>query len=118
MGGRTKWRDVMAQMPPEKRERIERGAELLDIAIELSELRKARRLTQEELADRLGIRQANVSKMERRLDMRVSTLREVVEAMGGELRITAHFPDAEYRIDGFEGGAEPAEEPSDADAAA
>lgn len=99
---RTKWRDLVAGLPPEVREGIERGAELMKTAIELGELRKARGLTQEELADRLGIRQANVSKMERRLDMRLSTLREVIEAMGGELRVTAHFPDAEYRIDPFD----------------
>lgn len=111
------WEDLKAERPREVVRRAERRAEVILTSLELSELRKARRLTQEELADRLGIRQANVSKMERRLDMRVSTLREVIEAMGGELRITAHFPDAEYRIDGFE-GAEPAGEPSDTDAAA
>jgi transcriptional regulator with XRE-family HTH domain len=115
--GRMKWRDLRAELPPESLERIEQQKDLMRAANALGDVRKARRLTQEELADRLGIRQANVSKMERRLDMRVSTLREVIEAMGGELRITAHFPDAEYRIDGFE-GAEPAEEPSDTDAAA
>lgn len=115
--GRMKWRDIRAKLPPESLEEVEQIKEVMRAANALGDVRKARRLTQEELADRLGIRQANVSKMERRLDMRVSTLREVIEAMGGELRITAHFPDAEYRIDGFE-SAEPAEEPSDTDAAA
>lgn len=94
-----KWEDIRAISAPETIEAAEREADALAAAIELNELRRARRLTQEELARRLGIRQANVSKMERRLDMRVSTLREVVEAMGGELRITAHFPDADYVID-------------------
>lgn len=99
---RMKWRDLVAELPPESREQIERGVEAMRTAVELNELRKARGLTQEELADRLGIRQANVSKLERRKDVRVSTLREVVEAMGGELRITAHFPDADYQIDTFD----------------
>jgi len=67
-------------------------------AIELNDLRKARKLTQEELAERLGIRQSNVSKLERRADLPVSTLRDLVEAMGGELRLTARFPDAEYEL--------------------
>jgi transcriptional regulator with XRE-family HTH domain len=94
-----KWEDIQALAAPETVEAALREAEVLAAAIELNELRRARRLTQEELARRLGIRQSNVSKMERRLDLRVSTLRDVVEAMGGELRITALFPDAEYRID-------------------
>jgi transcriptional regulator with XRE-family HTH domain len=94
-----KWEEIRSLAAPETVEAALREAEVLAAAIELNELRRARRLTQEELARRLGIRQSNVSKMERRLDLRVSTLRDVVEAMGGELRITALFPDAEYRID-------------------
>jgi transcriptional regulator with XRE-family HTH domain len=95
------WSEIRAQAAPETIEAGLREGEAL-AAIELNELRRARRLTQEELARRLGIRQANVSKLERRKDVRVSTLREVVEAMGGELRITAHFPDADYQIDTFD----------------
>ncbi len=114
---RMKWRDLRAELPPERIEKIERITDLMRAASSLAGLRKARGLAQEELAGRLGIRQANASKMERRLDMRVSTLREVVEAMGGELRITAHFPDAEYRIDTF-GAPAPAQGPTGTDAAA
>jgi transcriptional regulator with XRE-family HTH domain len=94
-----RWRDLYAELPADLREEIEREVAKAEAAIELKNLRKARRLTQEELARRLGIRQANVSKMERRGNMHLSTLRQVVEAMGGELRVTAHFPDAEYRIE-------------------
>lgn len=96
------WSEIRAQAAPETVEAGLREGEALAAAIELNELRRARRLTQEELARRLGIRQANVSKLERRKDVRVSTLREVIEAMGGELRITAHFPDADYQIDTFD----------------
>ncbi len=96
---RKKWREIKAHARPETIAQAEREADVLSAAIELAELRRARRITQEELAERLGTRQANVSKLERRMDMRLSTLRDLVEAMGGELRITAHFPDAEYRID-------------------
>ena len=99
---RKKWSEIKAKLPPEVLEAAARDTEAMIAAIELAELRKARKLTQEELARRLGIRQANVSKLERRLDVRLSTLRDVVEAMGGELRVTAHFPDADYRIDTLE----------------
>ena len=50
----------------------------------------------------LNLLMALLMRFERRMDMRLSTLREVVEAMGGELRVTAYFPDAEYRLEAFE----------------
>jgi transcriptional regulator with XRE-family HTH domain len=100
-----KWSELKATLPPEAIEEARRTTEAMLAAIELNELRKARRLTQEQLAERLGIRQSNVSKLERRADVHVSTLRDVVEAMGGELRLTARFPDAEYELD-FIGRAE------------
>ncbi|HKP75451.1 MAG TPA: XRE family transcriptional regulator [Longimicrobiaceae bacterium] len=95
-----KWRDLKAaKLPPEVIEEARRKTQAILAALELNDLRKARKLTQEQLAERLGIRQSNVSKLERRADMHVSTLRDVVEAMGGELRLTACFPDAEFELD-------------------
>lgn len=94
-----RWEETRAQAAPDTIRRALNEADVLTAAIELCHLRKARNLTQEELAERLGTGQPSISKLERRADMRVSSLREVVEAMGGELRITAHFPDAEYPID-------------------
>ncbi len=67
----------------------------------LDELREARAMTQEHLASLLGIKQAAVSKMERRTDMYVSTLRDMVRAMGGQLEISAHFPEGTVRIGQF-----------------
>ena len=64
----------------------------------LGELRRARRLTQETLAETLGMSQSEVSKVERRTDLYVSTLRRYVEAMGGELQIVARFPNGEVEI--------------------
>lgn len=93
------WEEIKAKAAPETLVAAARKTDAMLAAFELNELRKARRLTQEELARRLGTRQANVSKLERRSDVRVSTLREVVEAMGGELRITAHFADGDYLIE-------------------
>jgi len=68
----------------------------------LQELRHARNLSQEQLAQTLSIRQAAVSKLEKRTDMYISTLRNFIKAMGGELEIIAKFPDGAVRINQFE----------------
>jgi transcriptional regulator with XRE-family HTH domain len=67
----------------------------------LAALRKARDLTQEQLAEELEVPQGSVSKVERQADMYVSTLRRYIEAMGGALYIVAHFPDADVNVDLF-----------------
>ena len=59
----------------------------------LQEIRKSKKLTQDGMAKLLGIKQENVSRMERRSDMRLSTMQEYIEALGGKLQITATFPD-------------------------
>lgn len=68
----------------------------------LQELRKAHQMSQEHLAELLSTKQANVSRIERRTDMYISTLRSYIEAMGGELDIIARFPDGEVHINQFE----------------
>lgn len=98
--GRKSWKEIRATASPETIARAERKTEAIMASMDLDALRKARRVTQTQLADRLKIRQGNVSRLERRDDMHVSTLREVVEALGGELEITARFPDGQaVRID-------------------
>jgi predicted transcriptional regulator len=67
----------------------------------LTELRNARGLSQKMLAESLGIQQPAIAKMEKRTDMYISTLRSHIEAMGGRLEITAHFPDGSVRIANF-----------------
>ena len=69
--------------------------------MDLAELRRARTLSQEELAQTLGIGQAAVAKIEKRADMYVSTLRRFIKAMGGELRIVAHFAGHDVHIQNF-----------------
>lgn len=59
----------------------------------LQEIRKNKNITQEDMASLLGIKQENVSRMERRQDIKLSTLKEYVEALGGEIQINAIFPD-------------------------
>ena len=103
MAGHTPWREIRdKRLTPEQKERVDRWVERMSTGIELDELRRARGLTQEQLAERLDTGQPSISRLERRRDVRLSTLREVVEAMGGELKVIAHFPDADYLIEAFE----------------
>jgi transcriptional regulator with XRE-family HTH domain len=88
-------------MSPEAQAAAERKTQDLLAAMPLQELRHARRLSQEQLAAILQVRQATISKLERRTDMYISTLRSFIEAMGGELEITAKFPDGVIRITQF-----------------
>lgn len=67
----------------------------------LQELRLARGLSQKALAKALDVQQPAVAKMEKRTDMYLSTLRNHIRAMGGELDIIARFPDGEVRIQNF-----------------
>ena len=91
---RKKWSDIRAKAAPATLA----AAEQMVTALRLGELRRARHMTQEEMAERLDIRQVSVSRLESRADVRVSTLRSVVRAMGGELEIVARFPDADYSL--------------------
>jgi hypothetical protein len=95
------FKNLKQKMSPGALARAEKRARKLLTEMPLSELRAARQLTQESLAKSLGINQAAVSKMERRTDMYISTLRQFVVAMGGELEITARFPDGAIRIQQF-----------------
>ena len=90
------------KMSPEVLARAQGKAQKLIAEMPLHELRAARQMTQEKLAEELHVKQAAVSKLERRADMYVSTLREVISAMGGEIVITACFPDGAVRINQFQ----------------
>ena len=96
-----KWETLRAKMTPERREANRIAAKEMIDAMPLEELRTARNITQTHLASLLRITQASVSKMEKRTDMYVSTLRSFVQAMGGELEIRAVFPEGTVRIDQF-----------------
>jgi len=80
---------------------MDRPTEETLTAMPLDELRDARRLTQVQLAQVLRVSQGAVSKVERRNDMFVSTLRSYVRAIGGDLQLRAVFPDGEVLIDQF-----------------
>jgi transcriptional regulator with XRE-family HTH domain len=103
-------KDLQAQMSPESRARSEATADRLIREMALDELRAARALTQEHLSTILGIKQSAISKLERRADMYVSTLRQFIEAMGGQLEIRAVFPEGDVRITQFQTLAAPTAE--------
>jgi transcriptional regulator with XRE-family HTH domain len=86
----------MKELSPARRKKIEaRAAELVSREMTLQELRRARALTQVRMAKALHITQDGVSRLERRTDLLLSTLRKSVEAMGGSLSLIAEFPDRE-----------------------
>jgi len=67
--------------------------------LSLRRLREIRHMTQEHLADILDVKQATVSKLERRAEIYVSTLSRVISALGGKLEIVARFPDESVTLD-------------------
>jgi len=87
-------REKIGKLNSIQRKRVAaRAAELIAEEMSLRELRKARKLTQARVAKALGITQDSVSRLEKRSDLLLSTLRKTVKAMGGDLRIVAEFPD-------------------------
>jgi DNA-binding XRE family transcriptional regulator len=86
--------EMLAELPVDRRERIEqRAAELIVEELNLRELRRQRRLTQARLSKKLKIGQEGVSRIEKRADLYLSTLRSYVEGVGGELTLMVKFPD-------------------------
>jgi len=96
------FKNLINKMPRERREKIEERAQEILLGMALQELRKRRKLSQKQLADDLNLNQAALSKMENQADMQVSTLRRILSAMGGRLKIVAQFPDGEFVIDQFD----------------
>ncbi len=88
------FRTLREKMPPAAQKRSRQLADKYRDEMALDELREARDMTQQHLARILKVNQAAVSKMERRTDMYVSTLQDFVKAMGGQLKISATFPEA------------------------
>src|SRR5271155_1922816 len=93
--------ELLKKMNPERRKRLEAEAQQMISEMPLEELRNAREMTQTQLAEVLNVSQGAVSKVERRTDMYISTLRSYIRSMGGDLEIRAVFPDGEVIIDQF-----------------
>jgi len=87
------YKKIFATFSPEGQRKIKnRAVELIAEEYTLRDLRRAKQITQEEVARRLSGRQVYVSRLERRADMKLSTLREYVRALGGDLQLMVTFP--------------------------
>jgi DNA-binding XRE family transcriptional regulator len=95
------FKELQDKMPREARLRSEASAAKMISEMGLAELRAAMDMTQESLANALHVKQASISKMERRSDMYISTLSKIIEAMGGELQIVAKMPNGNVKIRQF-----------------
>jgi transcriptional regulator with XRE-family HTH domain len=86
--------EILQRLPDERRHRIEqRTADLIAEELNLREVRRLRKLTQARLSKKLRIGQEGVSRIEKRTDLYLSTLRGYVEGLGGKLSLTVEFPD-------------------------
>ncbi len=98
------FKDLLDRLPPDRLENIENRSQGMLLEMALQEIRQNRQLTQQQLATDLNLNQAALSKMENQSDIHVSTLRKIVTAMGGHLKLVAQFPDEEIVINQFNSG--------------
>ena len=96
-----KFSTLMDGMSEERRREVRERADALLLNMALRELRQSRSITQQDLAGRMGVSQAALSKMENQQDITVGTLRRILAAMNGRLKLIAEFPDGETVIDQF-----------------
>ena len=101
MSGRHPFNELTRDFTPKRRRRIDAIKSELLAEMPLHELRRARALTQRDMAKILKVNQPAVSKIEQRADVYVSSLRSYIEAVGGKLKIVAEFPEGEVAITNF-----------------
>jgi hypothetical protein len=101
MTGHHKFSNLVATRSPEWRADMDRLTGELREEMDLTQLRTAHQLSQAALGELLHVEQPAVAKLEKRTDMYVSTLRRFIEAMGGELEITARFREHHVKIKNF-----------------
>jgi len=104
MAGRHNWNNLIKRTTPQRRARIERGVREDLNEMLLSEIRRLAGLTQEQLAASLGVKQPTLSQLESQDDMQISTLRRIVEKLGGELEIIATLPTGRVALSQFKDG--------------
>lgn len=100
----TSLKNKLKKLPAMRQKKINaRAKELIAEEMTLRDLRKALDLTQAEISSKLHMKQEAISRLERRSDLLLSTLASYIEAMGGELKLTAKFPDRpSINLSGFE----------------
>ena len=96
------FRELRSGMSGEAQSKSAARAQAMLVEMQLQELRKSRQLTQTDVARAMNLEQASISKIERREDMYVSTLRQYVHALGGELKLVASFPDIDIQVHPFD----------------
>ncbi|MCC6918685.1 MAG: XRE family transcriptional regulator [Alphaproteobacteria bacterium] len=101
MAGRHSFAQLRGRMSPQAQAKAATEAERLNEEMDLAEVRRAMKLSQQEIGQTLQLTQGSVAKLEKRADMYVGTLRRFIEAMGGELEIVARFADHTVKIRNF-----------------
>ena len=97
----NKFRDLRKKMSSAAKEKVIKKTKKMLVSMPLYELRQAKHMSQEQLAEKLNKKQGTISRIEKQTDMYISTLRGYIEAMGGELDIIARFPDGEIHVSQF-----------------
>lgn len=88
-------------MDPKRLSRAKAKAKDIMTEMLLVEIRREVGLTQEDIAKAMGIKQPSLSKLESQEDMQVSTLKRLIQALGGQLELIAHMPGGDIRISQF-----------------
>jgi DNA-binding XRE family transcriptional regulator len=96
-----KYQMLRNRMSPEQRVEAEKQANEIVAEMFLAQIRKSVGLTQEDMANQLGISQPSLSQLENQDDMQISTLRRLIEGLGGKLEIIAHLPRGDIRLGQF-----------------
>ncbi|NQT17925.1 MAG: helix-turn-helix transcriptional regulator [Planctomycetes bacterium] len=102
------FKELEAKMSPKRRARIEAMARDTMTEMLLAEIRRQAGLTQVELAETLGIKQPSLSKLEAQEDMQISTLRRIINALGGDLELIANMPGGAIKLSQFKDDMQPA----------
>jgi DNA-binding XRE family transcriptional regulator len=92
------FRELYNKLPAKARGEVEAKVRESIRELTLAELRAAQEMTQEQLAKKLHVKQAEISKIEHRTDMYLSTLSDVIRGMGGELQLTAMFRSGDVHL--------------------
>ncbi|MGB3642296.1 MAG: XRE family transcriptional regulator [Rivularia sp. (in: cyanobacteria)] len=101
MTGHQKFSNLTQNFSPKRKAKIAAKKAQLFEEMALGELRQALKISQAQLAEKLQVKQPAISRLEKRTDMYVSHLRQIIQAMGGELEIVARFGDGEVKIKNF-----------------
>ncbi|ADX05352.1 helix-turn-helix domain-containing protein [Acinetobacter baumannii] len=93
----AKLNDIISKRSPESQQRIKKMANQMLLDINLSNLREELKISQAEIAKNLGVSQAAISKREKLgKDLKISSLKEYVEAMGGKVRLDVELPNGKH----------------------